>query len=96
MFIGLITGMLPSLFREAGEQGRSKGSYISMIVCMVVIFAILIGLQMFFRESNSEFYLVLILRLLPGAQRNRAGNEFLHAAHAAGAVHSVCRWNRAF
>ena len=46
LFIGLITGMLPSLFREAGEQGRSAGSFISMGVCMFAIFAILIGLQM--------------------------------------------------
>ena len=37
VFIGLITGMLPSLFREAGEQGRTKGSYISLIVCMCLI-----------------------------------------------------------
>lgn len=55
VFIGLITGMLPSLFREAGEQGRSKGSYISMIVCMVVIFAILIGLQMFSVKVTPNF-----------------------------------------
>ena len=46
VFIGLITGMLPSLFREAGEKGRSKGSFISLLVCMCVIFALLIGLQM--------------------------------------------------
>ena len=46
LFIVLITGMLPSLFREAGEQGRSAGSFISMGVCMFAIFAILIGLQM--------------------------------------------------
>ena len=46
LFIGLITVMLPSLFREAGEQGRSAGSFISMGVCMFAIFAILIGLQM--------------------------------------------------
>lgn len=46
LFIGLIAGMLPSLFREAGEQGRSKGSWISLVVCMCVIFALLIGLQM--------------------------------------------------
>lgn len=45
LFIGLITGMLPSLWREAGEQGRTKGSYISLLVGMVVIFALLIGLQ---------------------------------------------------
>ncbi len=41
VFIGLITGMLPSLFREAGEQGRSKASYISMIIAMIFIFALL-------------------------------------------------------
>lgn len=46
VFIGLITGMLPSLFREAGEQGRSKGSFLSMFICMAGIFALLIGLQM--------------------------------------------------
>ena len=46
LFIGLITGMLPSLFREAGEQGRSAGSFISMGICMFAIFAVLIGLQM--------------------------------------------------
>ena len=45
LFVGLITGMMPSLFREAGEQGRSKGSYISLIVAMVVVFALLLGLQ---------------------------------------------------
>ena len=28
VFIGLISGMIPSLFREAGEQGRNKKSYI--------------------------------------------------------------------
>lgn len=45
LFVGLITGMMPSLFREAGEQGRSKGSYISLIIAMVVVFALLLGLQ---------------------------------------------------
>ena len=45
LFIGLIGGMLPSLFREAGEQGRSKGSFISLIVCMIVIFALLSALS---------------------------------------------------
>lgn len=56
VFIGLITGMLPSLFREAGEQGRSKGSYISMVVCMIVIFTILIGLQLFSVEVKPNFF----------------------------------------
>lgn len=45
LFIGLITGMLPSLFREAGEQGRSKASFVSMVIAMIVIFALLISLK---------------------------------------------------
>ena len=32
-------------FREAGEQGRSKGSAVSLFVAMAVVFALLIGLQ---------------------------------------------------
>ena len=46
LFIGLITGMLPSLFKEAGEQGRTSASYISMAGCMCFIFILLIGLKM--------------------------------------------------
>lgn len=45
LFIGLIAGMLPSLWREAGEQGRTKGPYISLLVALVFIFALLIGLE---------------------------------------------------
>ncbi|HIS68317.1 MAG TPA: DUF368 domain-containing protein [Candidatus Gallacutalibacter stercoravium] len=45
LFVGLIVGMMPSLFREAGEQGRSKGSYISLVIAMVVVFALLLALQ---------------------------------------------------
>lgn len=45
VFIGLITGMLPSLFREAGKEGRSNASFVSMIVAMVFIFALLITLR---------------------------------------------------
>ena len=45
VFIGLITGMMPSLFREAGKQGRSKASCVSMICGLIFIFALLIGLK---------------------------------------------------
>ena len=47
VFIGLITGMMPSLFREAGEKGRDGKSYISMIIAMIFIFALLISLKIF-------------------------------------------------
>lgn len=47
LFIGLIGGMLPSLWREAGEQGRNSKSYISLGIAMTVIFALLISLKVF-------------------------------------------------
>lgn len=45
LFIGLILGMLPSLYDEAGKNGREKSSYISLIVCATVIFCLLIALD---------------------------------------------------
>lgn len=55
VFIGLIGGMLPSLFREAGEQGRNKVSYISMVIAMVLVFALLISLKVFSVEIEPNF-----------------------------------------
>lgn len=55
LFIGLITGMLPSLWREAGEQGRSKGSYLSLFISMVFIFVLLIGLNNSSLEITPNF-----------------------------------------
>jgi len=55
LFIGLIGGMLPSLFREAGEQGRTKASYISMCIAMVFIFVLLISLKVFSVEITPNF-----------------------------------------
>lgn len=45
VFVGLIAGMIPSLFREAGSKGRSKGSFLSMGICFAVILALLLGLN---------------------------------------------------
>lgn len=45
LFIGLTAGMLPSMFREAGEQGRSKASWIGMAVAFVIVFALLMTLK---------------------------------------------------
>ena len=41
LFVGLIAGMLPSLFREAGEQGRTRASWVSMVVAFLVVLALL-------------------------------------------------------
>lgn len=46
VFVGLIGGMLPSLFREAGEKGRTKGSYISLFIAFFVILTILVTLTL--------------------------------------------------
>jgi len=42
LFAGLILGTVPSIFKEAGKEGRSKASYISMIVTGIVLIAILL------------------------------------------------------
>ena len=55
LFIGLISGMLHSLFREAREEGVAKGSYVSLVVCMIVIFALLGGLNMASVEIEANF-----------------------------------------
>lgn len=55
LFIGLIGGMMPSLFREAGEQGRSKASYVSLVIAMIVVFALLISLKIFSVEITPNF-----------------------------------------
>lgn len=41
LFVGLIVGMLPSLWQEAGAQGRSASSLFSTIAAMIFVFALL-------------------------------------------------------
>ena len=55
VFIGLIVGMIPSLFREAGEQGRSWKSYLSLVLSMIFIFALLVSLKIFSVEITPNF-----------------------------------------
>lgn len=45
LFVGLIGGMLPSLFREAGEKGRSRSSFIGLVIAFAAVLALLIGLK---------------------------------------------------
>ena len=37
LFVGLISGTVPSLFREAGREGRSVGSWVSLLVCGLAV-----------------------------------------------------------
>jgi len=41
LFVGLIAGTMPSLYREAGKCGRSKSGWVGMIVGFIVLFAFL-------------------------------------------------------
>lgn len=55
IFVGLIGGMLPALMREAGEQGVSRASYVSMYVSMTLVFALLICLKYFSVSIQANF-----------------------------------------
>ena len=39
LFIGLIVGTVPSLFREAGKEGRCAASWLSLLACAAAVFA---------------------------------------------------------
>ena len=39
LFMGLIVGTVPSLFREAGKEGRSAGSWVSLLLCAAAVLA---------------------------------------------------------
>ena len=45
LFVGLIAGMFPSLWREAGLHGRKSSSFISMLTAILVIFTLLFLLK---------------------------------------------------
>lgn len=46
VFVGLILGMLPSLWKEAGEKGRKPSSFVTMGVSFAVIFGIFLALEL--------------------------------------------------
>ena len=39
LFIGLIVGTMPTLFREAGKEGRNAASWVSLLLCAGAVFA---------------------------------------------------------
>ena len=55
LFVGLIGGMLPSLFREAGEKGRGKSSWIALGVAFAVVLALLVSLQVIQVNIQANF-----------------------------------------
>lgn len=56
LFIGLILGTLPDLWREAGAQGRGRSSCLSMLISFAALFAVLLGVQLgSFSEMSANF-----------------------------------------
>ena len=56
LFIGLIGGMLPSLFREAGEKGRNKYSFIALGAAFVIVLSLLISLKVIQVQIPVNFF----------------------------------------
>lgn len=57
LFIGLILGTFPDLWREAGAQGRGKGSFAALGVSFLALFALLLGVQFgSFVEMQANFF----------------------------------------
>ncbi|MDO4572293.1 MAG: DUF368 domain-containing protein [Clostridia bacterium] len=46
LFIGLIIGTIPSLWKEAGGQGRTRGGYIACALAFVIVFCLLLWIQL--------------------------------------------------
>lgn len=55
LFVGLIGGTLPSLFREAGENGRSRSCFLSFGACFVIVLALLLCLNTLHAEITPNF-----------------------------------------
>ncbi|MGN0636102.1 MAG: DUF368 domain-containing protein [Acutalibacteraceae bacterium] len=44
-FVGLILGMVPQLFRDAGEQGRGKGDWVALSISFALLTALFLYLR---------------------------------------------------
>ena len=47
LFVGLIVGMLPSLLKQAGEQGRTKASWAALAGAFALVLGLLVALEVF-------------------------------------------------
>lgn len=57
LFIGLILGTVPDLWRDAGEQGRSKSAYFAVAVSFLALFSVLLGVQFgSFGQMRANFF----------------------------------------
>lgn len=67
LFVGLILGTIPALWKEAGEQSRSKASYIAMITSFAALFSVLLAVQIgSFAAMSANFFGFLFCGILWG------------------------------
>ena len=91
VFVGLIGGMLPSLWREAGEQGR-KQDRLRSDVCGNDFFAVFVA---DFQDcSGAGTRSVSVLWICPCSVGDRSGHEFFYTTDALRAVYTVRRGDR--
>ena len=92
VFVGLIGGMLPSLWREAGEQGRRKQDRLRSDVCGNDFFAVFVA---DFQDcSGAGTRSVSVLWICPCSVGDRSGDEFFYTTDALRAVYTVRRGDR--
>lgn len=94
VFVGLIVGMLPSLWREAGEQGRTVGNVILSCVTLVAMLSLLFWLQNSQNAVEPGLFKLFILRLCLCTVGDRSGHEFFNDIDAFGTVYALCGRDR--
>lgn len=55
LFVGLIGGMLPSLFREAGEKGRGRSAWVALAVAFAIVLTLLVSLKVISLQIEPGF-----------------------------------------
>ena len=92
VFVGLIGGMLPSLWREAGGQDRRKQDRLRSDVCGNDFFAVFVA---DFQDcSGAGTRSVSVLWICPCSVGDRSGDEFFYTTDALRAVYTVRRGDR--
>ena len=92
LFIGLILGTLPELWREAGAQGRRRGAYLSLSVSFLALFAVL--LRLLFRAAG-EFRRLPLLRRAVGLQLHYPRHDLVLYFNGRGTAHADGRRHHA-
>lgn len=67
LFVGLILGTIPALWKEAGEQGRSKASCGAMAISFLLLFSVLLAVRFgAFSPMRENFFGFLFCGVLWG------------------------------